>query len=65
MIKSSVTTRSELGWYGRTKTGGTGKIFIAGILTEIEYARTVNTSTHTNDKTLQISYLIYRYNYSD
>ena len=40
-------------------------IFIAGILTESEYARTVNTNTNTYDKTLQISYLIYRYSYSD
>ena len=48
LSESSVTTRSYIGGYGRTKNGGTDQIFISRILTESGYASTVNTNTHTN-----------------
>ena len=50
MNEEIFTTRSKLGRYGSTKTGGTGSIFIDGILTESEDERTVITNTHTNDE---------------
>ena len=62
MSESSVTTRSDTCGHGWNKTGGTVQIFIAGILTESEYASTGNTNTHTNDERLQISFLIHSYN---
>ena len=65
LSESSVTTRSDIGGYGRTKTGGTDQIFISRILTESEYASTGNTNTHTNYGRIYISYLIHSYNYSD
>ena len=44
----------EVGGDGSTTatTGGTGSIFLAGVWTGIEYTRSVNTTTHTNDETV-------------
>ena len=58
MGEASATTRSELGGYGSTTTGGTGSIFVAGTCTESEYSMTVNNNTHTNDETEQVADII-------
>ena len=39
-------------------TGGTASIFLAGILTKGEDARTFNNSANTNDERLQVEYVI-------
>ena len=52
--ETSVTIISNLGGDGSTTTGVAGWILLAGILTESEYSRTVNTHTHNNDKIVQI-----------
>ena len=52
LSEASDTTRRELCGYGITKTGGTGSIFLSGVLAEIEDASTVNTNTHNNYETL-------------
>ena len=53
--EASATTCIKLGGDGSTTatTGGTGSIFLAGVWTGIEYTRSVNTTTHTNDETVQ------------
>ena len=51
MSEASATTRRELVGDVSTTTGVTGSIFLAGILTESEDARNVNTNTHTNYET--------------
>ena len=65
MSKASATTRIKLGVDGRTTTGGTISIFIAGILDESEDTRTVNTNTHTNDEKVNFSDVIDIDNESD
>ena len=52
--EASDTTRSKIGGYGSTTTGGTGSISLDGILAEIEYTRTVNTSTHTDYEIVKV-----------
>ena len=53
--EASATTCIKLGGDGSTTatTGGTGSIFLAGVCTGIEYTRSVNNTTHTNDETVQ------------
>ena len=54
LVKEIAITRSKLCGDGSNTTGGTRSILIAGILTESEYARTVNTNTHTNNEIAQV-----------
>ena len=58
--EASATTCIKLGGDGSTTatTGGTGSIFLAGVWTGIEYTRSVNTTTHTNDEIVQGAYVI-------
>ena len=46
-------------------TGGTGSVFIVGILNENEDTRTINTTTNNNNKTVQVAYVIDRDGDSD
>ena len=39
-------------------TGGTASIFLAGILTKCEDARTINNAANTNDERLKVEYII-------
>ena len=51
----NATTLSELGGDGSTTTSGTLWIWLDGILVESEYSRTINTDTHTNYDTVQVT----------
>ena len=55
MEEASATTWRKLGGDVRTTTGGTGSILFAGMLNGSEDARTINTTTHTNDETVYIT----------
>ena len=55
LIEASATKISKQVGDVITTTGGTGSIFIAGVLTEIEDAGTVNTYTNNNDETVQVT----------
>ena len=59
MEEASAANRIKLGGYGSTTTGGTGSVFISGILTEIGNKSTINTNTHTNDETVKVRDIIY------
>ena len=63
MIEASDTTIRKLDGDGISTTGSNGPMFLAG--NESEYARTVKTNTHTNDKTLQVADVIYSDSESD
>ena len=58
MEEASDIPRSNLGRYGRTTTGDTGSLFLAGILNKIEDTRIVIAIAHTNYETLQVSDVI-------
>ena len=58
MSEASDTTRSELGGYRSNTTDSTGTILITGILAGSEDSWTVITNTLTNDKTVQVAYVI-------
>ena len=46
-------------------TGGTGPIFLAGILDENEHARNINTATNTNNEIVKVEDVIESYSESD
>ena len=50
---------------GSNINGSTGSILIDGMLAEGEYARTVNTNTHTNDEKVHVAGFIDSDSYSD
>ena len=65
MSEVTDTTKSKVGGDEITTTVSTESILLAGILTESEYVRTVNTNTHNNDEAVQVSYVIVSYSGSD
>ena len=56
--ESSDTAGSEIGGYVITTTGGTGSIFLSGILTEIEDASNISTTVNNNNETIKVRYII-------